>query len=678
MGLSAKLFPVPNMSTPSAKEKFSPPASNTRSSFKKPKTTTENDMEQDSATAFESEKIFIEQTDTFQSFGTFDAPDPSSWDDQVEREKLRLASLKNNDMAVDDVVDKGKQQETDNYTTSFEKEILPTPGTANSSSTAAAPKPVTQFTKIPKQTRFFAFTPFIAEKGDIIQKGDDAKKGNPIQKRAETISLYMTPKNGFLGAKADYFRKCYTVFFDSETNLEKAINAGVPIKDLDNITFTPKNSKIARVEEIDKTIRVTDIPLFIKSEAVKQFFSKFGIIQRFSMIHRGAFQTAYIVYSNSTNIIKLYDEIWSVDMFDFAVRIYPLGLTEDQLETRHKFAIRLIGLPPNTTYGDLKPIVYATGAKATHHPRSADPSYRNKNFIYLFFETENDLNRARDQHFNVNNKAVFWQVVEERKCNICASKEHIAKQCPNNTRIFRNTYHSLYEKFRPAQYRPIQSNNARQQSFTQFETPKESYSNVASTSHGSNLSNANNISMHDASVTQLSLNSATDKQLTAKIEPIIKKAIFEERKVFNESIVRNRNYSTKKIEELSVLLKDVKVDMKKTNLEISTFGSRLKEVENYMTNHEDRLTQVEAAIVTIQHNQKEMFEQTLATTKSSNLINFDDNNTRLSATTSTSPANAAIADLRNKYETVTNSQTVLDSKLDKIMSVVMSLAPSST
>ena len=203
-------------------------------------------------------------------------------------------------MALDEPVDKGKNKELVTFET-VKKDTLPTPGSNNFSSAATAPERDTKVTKIPKQTRFFASTPFIAEKGDLIQKADTAKKGdtiqnadtakkvNPIQQRVATISMYMTTKLGFQHAKADYFRKYYTVFFDSEFNLAKTINEGNPIQDLDNVVFTPMNSQIARIGEHDKTIRVIDIPLHIKSDIVKQFFSQFGIIQRFSMVSRGAF-----------------------------------------------------------------------------------------------------------------------------------------------------------------------------------------------------------------------------------------------------------------------------------------------------------------------------------------------------------------------------------------------------
>ena len=61
---------------------------------------------------------------------------------------------------------------------------------------------------------------------------------------------------------------------------------------------------------------------------------------------------------------------------------------------------------------------------------------------------------AKGQFFNVKGKAVKWEIPEPRKCNNCQSEEHIARQCPNNTKTFRNPFIGLYDKFRPAQYRP--------------------------------------------------------------------------------------------------------------------------------------------------------------------------------------------------------------------------------
>ena len=148
-------------------------------------------------------------------------------------------------------------------------------------------------------------------------------------------------------------------------------------------------------------------------------------------------------------------------------------------------------------------------------------------------------------------------------------------------------------------------------------------------------------------------------------------------KIFNDSLTRQNNYSSKKLNDLSELLKDAKKDLNKTNKDVQIFGSRLKEVENYMSNHEDRMVQLENAMKTIQYNQKEMFEQTVAVNKAANndgdLIKIHKDTD--SADQSTYVCKA-IRELKDNYTELTANQSSLDTKLDKIMSAVSSLTSS--
>ena len=185
---------------------------------------------------------------------------------------------------------------------------------------------------MPKQTKFFAATPI------------DDIKGESIQQRVSKVSHYFMPKEGFMGARHDAYRKCITIFFADERLLDQ--HTDHQIVDLDNAIFLAKNSQAQRAAESKRTVKVTDIPLNVKSEDVKQFFTKYGIIERFSMVSRGAFQTAYVVYNQSADLSALYDDTWSVDMLDFSVRLYPLDLSAKQLALRHEFVLKLAVLPP--------------------------------------------------------------------------------------------------------------------------------------------------------------------------------------------------------------------------------------------------------------------------------------------------------------------------------------------
>ena len=73
-----------------------------------------------------------------------------------------------------------------------------------------------------------------------------------------------------------------SLYFANEYDIKKAIQTN---KDaLPSATFILVNSKETRSAEADRTVHVRDIPLYAKSETLKNFFSKFGKIDRFSMM----------------------------------------------------------------------------------------------------------------------------------------------------------------------------------------------------------------------------------------------------------------------------------------------------------------------------------------------------------------------------------------------------------
>ena len=67
-------------------------------------------------------------------------------------------------------------------------------------------------------------------------------------------------------------------------------------------TVVISNSKFDRQAEADWTTVIRDIPLFCNSKTIKQYFTKFGDITRFSMTTTGMWQRAYVVYKEAFTI----------------------------------------------------------------------------------------------------------------------------------------------------------------------------------------------------------------------------------------------------------------------------------------------------------------------------------------------------------------------------------------
>ena len=72
------------------------------------------------------------------------------------------------------------------------------------------------------------------------------------------------------------------------------------------------------------------------------------MITRFSLIVRGPWQIAFIVYENNDAIKQFYNDTWSVSFLEFTLRVEPTDLDPLQTTLRQQFELKLTGLPLNT------------------------------------------------------------------------------------------------------------------------------------------------------------------------------------------------------------------------------------------------------------------------------------------------------------------------------------------
>src|SRR5215216_7011020 len=91
------------------------------------------------------------------------------------------------------------------------------------------------------------------------------------------------------------------------------------IKDTQESQYNPiftivdlAQKKIKQDAEKGRTLKISDIPLFVKSDVLRNYFAKYDTITRFSMIIRGLWQIAFIVFENADTIKPFYDEHWSI------------------------------------------------------------------------------------------------------------------------------------------------------------------------------------------------------------------------------------------------------------------------------------------------------------------------------------------------------------------------------
>jgi hypothetical protein len=279
----------------------------------------------------------------------------------------------------------------------------------------------------------------------------DAVNGNTPQDKLKNVRRLMIIHAGFTGAKINHRTRAIDVYFNNEYSLSKMIDA--KISDFKSQNFVIINSKEQREKEKDRTIRVTDIPLNVKSEDIKNFFENEGNITRFSMITRGVWQSAYIVYDDPRSIKAFYDHVWSIQILDFRARVYPLDLSDEQLEHRNAFSCKLTGLPFNTSANDLQEIISQSKAKSCFIPRSTI-NYRPMNYAFLQFNSARDVEKAIQHQIKLNGQVLYWCPALETHCRRCGDPSHKSSQCKATNYRRNQRFTKLYDRFKPAQYRP--------------------------------------------------------------------------------------------------------------------------------------------------------------------------------------------------------------------------------
>ena len=175
------------------------------------------------------------------------------------------------------------------------------------------------FIQIPRLTRIFTTAPAEKINGD-----------KPEMMIINMQKLFaVTP--GFLGAKHFSNKKSIAIYFDKEYNLKKAIEFDNKTNKLSVSCFTVANSQQDRFRTTDRSIKVTNIPLDIKSEVIRAYFDQFGTITRFSIDSQNIWQIAFITFEEKSSINHYYYQ-WSTNIMDYSVKVFPIDFTKEQLE----------------------------------------------------------------------------------------------------------------------------------------------------------------------------------------------------------------------------------------------------------------------------------------------------------------------------------------------------------
>jgi hypothetical protein len=213
----------------------------------------------------------------------------------------------------------------------------------------------------------------------------------------------------------------------------------------------PEAKKVNQDAEKGRTLKVSDIPLFVKSDVLRNYFStKYGKISRFSMIIRGPWQIAFIVFENADVIKPFYNHLWSVKFLEVALRVEPTDLNPLQTSLRQQFELKLTGLPFNTNQQQLYDFLSHIKARTCFIPR--DQQYRLRPYAFINFATLEDLDAAAAQSQKFKGKTLYWMEPSTKHCRQCGAPGHEFKDCTNLKPS--NPYKPLYDRFKPEPYHP--------------------------------------------------------------------------------------------------------------------------------------------------------------------------------------------------------------------------------
>jgi hypothetical protein len=159
------------------------------------------------------------------------------------------------------------------------------------------------------------------------------------------ISLKSVTISGTKGNVPDVDNRLVLASFLDRTDAEDLIKA--PIEELkidDNTTtvtptFQKFDAKALKAEKINRTIVITDIPMYAKADPIKAGFLKYGPIVDFHMRtpFKSKFQVAELTFAEERSV-KYFENKWSIMIMGEIFRVKPQYYTRDQSDARSNFA----------------------------------------------------------------------------------------------------------------------------------------------------------------------------------------------------------------------------------------------------------------------------------------------------------------------------------------------------
>src|SRR4051794_9192700 len=236
--------------------------------------------------------------------------------------------------------------------------------------------------------------------------------------------------------------------------------------------FHAYDPQAIRIAQKERSITVTDIPLFFSEQDVISAFKQYGTLDSHKFrTPRGAnFQKVELTFTDQSvhEIFQRKHRIWTRGHF---FRVYPATFNKTDQDTRMEFTAVLKNLPPNINAIDLAQIFSETAASSVGLLRYTR-LYKSKLWAYFAFTSQDKRDAAMEITCSLKGRDLQWILPSEVKdlCVRCASKDHKTKECDafeeRGRRTIPKNVQNNYARFKPVGYvKPPSSNSEGSLSF---------------------------------------------------------------------------------------------------------------------------------------------------------------------------------------------------------------------
>ncbi|PKY52545.1 hypothetical protein RhiirA4_470232 [Rhizophagus irregularis] len=221
-----------------------------------------------------------------------------------------------------------------------------------------------------------------------------------------------------------------------------------PCADLLDLVFTPYSPADARRSDKEKSLFVTDIPLFLNETQIRQAFSRYGTVVKCKLTTRNHYYNAHIQFADASSVTQ-FEDIWAIICLGNFLHVCPASFPKSQRDSCREHVAILASIPKNIKEADLLEIASQVHAKAVNIPLSYN-SYKPKPYAYFNFASFENLEAAKELTIAFRGRGLSWHPPNEARelCHVCGRHGCSLTKC--SIRLAKKTndrLNKLYTRF---------------------------------------------------------------------------------------------------------------------------------------------------------------------------------------------------------------------------------------